>query len=163
MPSVNISTPTSALALSTIAGGADTFTDGASRDTTNRLIVMKALETRGCTVALASSGMEAFDLAQSWLRQDGPFDVVVLDFHMPGMDGNETARRFRAHAGLASLPIILLSSVEASLRTLQRDLGNVWTLTKPVRQTELLSAVHEAVTMQRAATPPLAAAGTAPR
>ena len=115
-------------------------------NTTNRLIVMKTLETRGCTVALASSGVEAFDLAQSWLRQGNPFDVVVLDFHMPGMDGAETARRFRAHRGLGPLPIVLLSSVEASLRSLKRDLGHVWTLTKPVRQAELLRTVHEVVT-----------------
>jgi PAS domain S-box-containing protein len=131
-------------------------------NTTNRLIVMKALETRGCTVALASSGVEAFDLAQGWLRQGNPFDAVVLDFHMPGMDGAETARRFRAHAGLGALPIILLSSVEASLRTLRRELGRVWTLTKPVRQAELLRAVHEAVTTAPpAATVP--ATGTDPR
>jgi len=114
-------------------------------NTTNRLIVMKTLETRGCTVALASSGVEAFDLAQSWLRRGSPFDAMVLDVHMPGMDGAETARRFRAHAGLARLPIVFLSSVESSVRTLARELTGVWTLTKPVRQSELLRAVHEAV------------------
>jgi PAS domain S-box-containing protein len=132
-------------------------------NTTNRLIVMKSLETRGCTVALASSGVEAFDLAQGWLRRGDPFDVVVLDFHMPGMDGAETARRFRAHAGLARMPIILLSSVEASLRTLRRELGRVWTLTKPVRQAELLRAIHEAVTAARRPAPEHAATGTDPR
>jgi CheY-like chemotaxis protein len=124
---------------------------------------MKSLETRGCTVALASSGVEAFDLAQGWLRRGDPFDVVVLDFHMPGMDGAETARRFRAHAGLARMPIILLSSVEASLRTLRRELGRVWTLTKPVRQAELLRAIHEAVTAARRPAPEHAATGTDPR
>jgi PAS domain S-box-containing protein len=132
-------------------------------NTTNRLIVMKTLETRGCTVALASSGVEAFDLAQGWLRQDNPFDVVVLDFHMPGMDGAETARRFRAHAGLTGLPIILLSSVEASLRSLRRELGRVWILTKPVRQVELLRAIHEAVTAARQPAVERAATGTGPR
>jgi CheY-like chemotaxis protein len=120
-------------------------------NTTNRLIVMKALETRGCTVALASSGLEAFDLAQSWLRQDTPFDVVVLDFHMPDLNGDETARRFRAHPRLARLPIVLLSSVEAPLRSLGEELGGIWTLTKPVRQAELLRVVHEAVMSTRPA------------
>jgi hypothetical protein len=56
-----------------------------------------------------------------------------------------------------------LSSVEASLRTLRRELGLVWTLTKPVRQAELLRAVHEAVTaVPRAASRP-AATGSDPR
>jgi PAS domain S-box-containing protein len=132
-------------------------------NTTNRLIVMKALETRGCTVALASSGIEAFDLAHGWLRQGNPFDAVILDFHMPDMDGAETARRFRGHAGLARLPIILLSSVEASLRTLRRELGLVWTLTKPVRQVELLRAVHEAVTAVPSVSSQSAATGSDPR
>jgi CheY-like chemotaxis protein len=132
-------------------------------NTTNRLIVMKALETRGCTVALASSGIEAFDLAHGWLRQGNPFDAVILDFHMPDMDGAETARRFRGHAGLARLPIILLSSVEASLRTLRRELGFVWTLTKPVRQVELLRAVHEAVTAAPSVSSQPAATGSDPR
>jgi PAS domain S-box-containing protein len=118
-------------------------------NTTNRLIVMKSLETRGCTVALASSGVEAFDLAQSWLRRGNPFDVMVLDVHMPGMDGAETARRFRAQTGLAAVPIVFLSSVESSVRALARELDGVWTLTKPVRQSELLRAVHEAVVSAR--------------
>jgi CheY-like chemotaxis protein len=78
------------------------------------------------------------------------------------MDGAETARRFRAHAGLAGLPIILLSSVEASLRNLRRELGRVWTLTKPVRQVELLRSIHEAVTTARQPMAERAATGTDP-
>jgi CheY-like chemotaxis protein len=131
---------------------------------TNRLIVMKTLERHGCAVALASGGLEAIDLATAWARRGSPFDVVLLDVHMPGLDGIETARRLRAHVDLGAVPVILLSSIEAPMPALGRESGVVRALVKPVRQAALLQAVREALASARSsrdgAAPARAAAAT---
>jgi DNA-binding NtrC family response regulator len=62
----------------------------------------RRLEIRNYEVGTATSGPAALEA----LRQR-PFDVVVLDHHMPGMDGIETLAKLREFEPL--LPVILLS------------------------------------------------------
>jgi two-component system capsular synthesis sensor histidine kinase RcsC len=57
----------------------------------NQLILRDQLEEMGCTVTLASDGMEALE---RW--QDGKFDLVLTDVNMPRMNGYELAARLRA-------------------------------------------------------------------
>jgi CheY-like chemotaxis protein len=52
----------------------------------------------------ASSGAEALDLA----RTHRP-DLVLLDKHMPGMNGEEVIRRLRVEPGLEEVPVLILS------------------------------------------------------
>ena|SRR5215212_3307193 len=52
----------------------------------------------------ASSGAEALDLA----RIHRP-DLVLLDKHMPGMNGEEVIRRLRVEPGLEEVPVLILS------------------------------------------------------
>lgn len=59
-------------------------------DSTNRLVARLLLERAGLRPQLASSGEEALSLITA-----GHFDVVLLDLHMSGIDGLETARRIR--------------------------------------------------------------------
>lgn len=60
-------------------------------DSTNRLVAKLLLERAGLHPHLAGSGEEALSLLAS-----RHFDVVLLDLHMSGIDGLETARRIRA-------------------------------------------------------------------
>lgn len=62
----------------------------------------KRLQLRGYEIGTAGSGMEALECLE---RE--PYDVVVLDHRMPGMDGVETLQRLRVLQ--PSLPVILLS------------------------------------------------------
>jgi CheY-like chemotaxis protein len=112
----------------------------------NRRIFCQQLRSWGCVAEEASSGPAALDALRSALAQT-PFDVVLLDMHMPDMDGAEVARRIRADARLAGIPIVLLSSIgalrggQAALRSMGIDAA----LTKPVCRAALRDSVIAAL------------------
>ncbi|MBI5163532.1 MAG: response regulator [Magnetospirillum sp.] len=71
----------------------------------NRTIATGLLDGHGHHVTAADSGEAALECA----RDDT--DLVLLDRHMPGLDGIETARRLRARGGVwTSMPIYLLTA-----------------------------------------------------
>ncbi len=73
----------------------------------NALLARTLLERDGHSVILARNGEEAL---ASLERRDA-FDLVLMDLHMPGMDGFEATRRIRALADERSnLPIIALTA-----------------------------------------------------
>jgi CheY-like chemotaxis protein len=76
-------------------------------DVTNRVIVAAALEQLGARVDVAESG----EVALQRLGEHR-YDLVLLDRRMPGMDGLETLRRWRAleqHRGGERTPIVALT------------------------------------------------------
>jgi signal transduction histidine kinase len=73
----------------------------------NRLTLSRNLEAEGHNVALVEEGQQALEL----LRRQ-PFDVVLLDIIMPGMDGYETLERIKADPELRDIPVIVISAVE---------------------------------------------------
>jgi DNA-binding response OmpR family regulator len=89
----------------------------------------------GCEVQLADNG--ATGLAQA---QSQPFDLVILDLMLPGMDGLEICKRLRA--GLNYLPILMTTSKASELdRVLGLELGADDYLTKPFSVGELMARV----------------------
>lgn len=74
----------------------------------NALLTRTLLERDGHTVRVASNGQEVLDA----LDDDGaPTDIVLMDLHMPGMDGFEATRRIRALADeRSSVPVIALTA-----------------------------------------------------
>jgi CheY-like chemotaxis protein len=61
------------------------------------------LEEAGCRVLVATGGADALQLFASH-----PIDLVLLDYHMPGMNGDVVAERMKA--GQPDVPIALLSA-----------------------------------------------------
>jgi signal transduction histidine kinase/CheY-like chemotaxis protein len=101
----------------------------------NREIVEQHARRWGLRTAAVASGPEALQL----LGGGALFDVAVLDFHMPGMNGDELARALRERA--PTLPLVLLSSshldVEPGLF--------VAAVSKPARRTVLLHTLLHAL------------------
>jgi two-component system cell cycle response regulator DivK len=71
----------------------------------NRYLATFLLEKNGHTVVHASSGPAGLDLA---VRE--PFDLILLDIQLPGMDGYDVARALRDIPVLNNVPIIAVTS-----------------------------------------------------
>lgn len=69
----------------------------------NQLVARKVLERLGLRVTIASSGEQALELLDAQ-----PFDAVLMDCQMPGMDGLETTRRLRSQG--RRVPVIALTA-----------------------------------------------------
>ena len=75
-----------------------------------------------------------------------PFRVVLLDGHMPGMDGFEVAARMKHEPSMKGAAVILLTSAglgEDASRA--KTVGAAAALTKPVKQSELWDAIVNAL------------------
>jgi two-component system, cell cycle response regulator DivK len=72
---------------------------------TSRELVRTVLEKSGYTVVEASDGIEALRNA----RASKP-DLIILDLHMPGLDGFGVVRAIRLDRELASTPVMALTA-----------------------------------------------------
>ncbi|MDH4190889.1 MAG: response regulator [Betaproteobacteria bacterium] len=94
-------------------------------------------ERWGLECAITASPLEAL----RWVETGEPYDLALLDQHMPEIDGVELARRLQALR--EKLPIILLSSTEVGNESGRLRLAA--SLTKPVRQGPLFDAIVRAL------------------
>ena len=101
----------------------------------NRRMLSLQLQRLGATVTLAESGQAALDAARAHR-----FDIVVLDMHMPGLDGVETATALRAAHGDTLPPLVMLSSL-GERPPAAEGLFATW-LTKPTKQDTLARALE---------------------
>ena len=84
--------------------------------------------------------------ALALIQTGEPFDIVLLDGSMPGMDGFELARNIRSFANSRALPLILLTPVgmtDSAMRS--KAAGIRFTLNKPARQSQLHDAILRAL------------------
>jgi CheY-like chemotaxis protein len=107
----------------------------------NRKVAKLMLDSLGCDVRLATNGHEALDALEK-----GDFDLILMDAHMPGMDGYEATRRIREREqaqGKKHTPIVALTA-HALLTDRSRSLeaGMDDHLTKPVDIESLQRAVR---------------------
>lgn len=84
-----------------------------------------------------------------------PYELVLLDYNLPQLDGIALARAIRADAGIGSIPLLLLSSatLDKSIAA-NSDLRLDATLDKPVREMQLRRALFQLLgRLSRTATP----------
>lgn len=70
-----------------------------------RTVISRKLEEKAYKVTTAANGQEALDAIDK-----DTFDLVILDIHMPVMDGLETLRLLRQRFTATALPIIMATS-----------------------------------------------------
>lgn len=103
------------------------------------------LGTQNYDIALAATGAEALAAARVH-----PPDLILLDLHMPGMDGLQTCRAVRADAKLAEVPVVLctgLSDREARLRGFEAGADDF--ISKPYDPDELRLRVRSVTRLNR--------------
>jgi signal transduction histidine kinase/CheY-like chemotaxis protein len=107
----------------------------------NRAIITRFLARTGASIDVAENGRAAVD---SHFHQ--PYDLILMDCHMPEMDGYEAAATIRSHPRGGNVPIIAVTASafnEDRERCLRAGMdGHV---AKPLRREELLEAVRTAL------------------
>jgi len=103
-----------------------------------------ALRDAGHEVASATDGAAGLELIERW-----PPDAILLDVHMPGMDGETFVRRYRARPGPPA-PIVVISAFQDA-RTRIRDADAY--VRKPFELDDLIGLISE-LGPKSAPTPP---------
>jgi PAS domain S-box-containing protein len=113
---------------------------------TNRVFLEQFLQRAGMRTVSANDGIEALKALLHSAKEEEPFDVALLDFQMPLMDGMMLTRAIRAQQIFAGLPILLLtSSAEREQSRAAEQLGIHAMILKPLRRDALLAAISGAL------------------
>jgi len=111
----------------------------------NRRIFHEHLTAAGMLCETASSGEEALSALRSARRRDAAFGIAVVDFHMPGMDGEELGRAIGGEPELQDTVLVMLSSAGIRGEAAQFSAAGFSAyLTKPTRLTRLLDVLGAA-------------------
>jgi len=130
----------------------------------NRSILSEQMASWNFDSAAAQSGEEALKVMSAVLNQNMTIDCLVLDYHMPDMDGGEVVRAMRQNPKFKDIPIIMLTSVDETKegRTFS-SLGVQGHLIKPARSSHLLETIINVLQDDKADMGPTQAAIAAAR
>lgn len=108
----------------------------------NRIIARKLLEDKGYLIDEEENGTDAINR----ILETDPYDIILMDVHMPGIDGYETTRRIRNidDRTRANVPIIAVSGdvYEEDIERSRRA-GMDAHIPKPIAIDNLLSVIKE--------------------
>jgi len=110
----------------------------------NQQVVGELLQRSGARVTIASNGIEGKMRA---LAASIPFDAILMDMQMPGMDGLEATRQIRQHTRMHSVPIIALTANAMSTdHEACIGVGMVDHISKPIELEQLLATIERHIT-----------------
>jgi CheY-like chemotaxis protein len=98
------------------------------------------LRRRGYQVAVAITGYDAMELAQS-LKPD----LILLDLYMPVVDGFSTAANLHGHPDTHHVPIVFVSACGEDIGDRLGPLGVLECLSKPFRAAQLIACVERSL------------------
>jgi PAS domain S-box-containing protein len=112
---------------------------------TNRKILAHQLSSWGVIHEAADSGARALELLRAAASHGTAYDLAILDFMMPGMDGFELARTIKADPNTAKIHLVLLTSGQRGQGAMSQEAGVAAYLTKPVRKSQLFDCLTSVV------------------
>jgi sigma-B regulation protein RsbU (phosphoserine phosphatase) len=114
-------------------------------DSFNLDLICPRLERRGYRVDAATDGKTALELIEQ-----KPYDLILLDIVMPGVDGMEVLKATRQRRSRAHLPVIMVTSLDSSQAVVEalREGANDY-VTKPIDIEVLLARVGTHVILKR--------------
>lgn len=111
----------------------------------NRRIVSLFLQPLGWRLSMAEDGERAVEMARA-----EPFDVILMDMQMPGMDGLAAARAIRVEGPNAATPIVALTANALDHhRAAWNEVGAAGFLSKPIDPRELVATLAKAAESRR--------------
>ena len=114
---------------------------------TSRDLVGKLIRAWGWQADEAASGEEAVERFRAQQRSGAPYDVVLADWHMPGMDGMAITKAIREASGSEAQPIVVM--VNAFARDKLEEISGAAeadvVLVKPITSSSLFDALHQAL------------------
>lgn len=113
---------------------------------TNRRILQSMLAAWGCSAIAARDGNEAVELITGALQNGQPFQAVLLDSHLSGIDGFAVAAKIGTLNGPPCVPIMMLRSSQVSADSAHcRRLGIDLYVVKPVGAADILRTLESAI------------------
>ncbi|MGD9181437.1 MAG: response regulator, partial [Desulfobacterales bacterium] len=112
---------------------------------TSREILKDMLESFTFEVSVAASGPAGITELED-ANEDKPFELVIMDWKMPGMDGIEASKRVKSHTGLSKIPAIVMVTAYGREEVMQQAeaVGLEGFLLKPVSPSMLFDATMQA-------------------
>ncbi|MEN8254142.1 MAG: response regulator [Verrucomicrobiota bacterium] len=111
----------------------------------NREILCYELETWGCRPTEAEDGAAALKIMRERATEGRPFDLAIIDWNMPEIDGEELGRQIKADPQIANTTMVMLSSATEMNTARLREVGFSAYLAKPARQSELYDAIVNSI------------------
>ncbi|HJW23669.1 MAG TPA: response regulator [Rhodocyclaceae bacterium] len=109
---------------------------------TNREILEHHFRAWEMDCTCCEGGPQALTALREAASWQAPFELAILDLHMPEMDGIELAKAIRADQRIAGIRLIMLSSSMLAAQDQERAATGISCyLTKPARQSDLLDAI----------------------
>jgi len=107
-----------------------------------REVMAAMLQPFTCRVTCVESGMAAL-AALEQAPEDDPYKLVLMDWHMPGLDGIEATRRIKQHPRLAEIPTVIMVTAHGREMVMEQaaDEGLDGFLIKPVTSSMLVDTI----------------------
>ncbi|OEH84944.1 hypothetical protein BHU72_07060 [Desulfuribacillus stibiiarsenatis] len=116
----------------------------------NRRILVELLSNWGIQVTTATSGFEGIEILKQSVIDKDLYDLVLLDLHMPEMDGFTVVEKLSENIDLKGTVTMMLSSANIQESTQRcKELGIAAYLTKPLKQSELFDTIINVVIEKR--------------
>ncbi len=118
----------------------------------SRAILVEMLESFGFRTDQAEGGQQALDRLAGNETQASAYRLVLMDWHMPRMDGIETARRIQQDDRLKPVPDVIMFTAydKEELKLAALDLNIAAILTKPLIPSTLLDAILKTLGLETA-------------
>jgi len=112
----------------------------------NRNILTERLKAWNMRSTAVKDAVDALVAIKASQEDNDPYDVILLDYLMPGMNGQELASLLTINQSLTGIPIIMLSSCDQPISTQELQAIGVNTYrVKPVREAQLYRDLVETI------------------
>lgn len=111
----------------------------------NRLVLQEQLRGWKMRIGSSASSGEALRALRDASIADNPYQMAILDYQMPEMDGEMLGRAIKADPLLRNIQLVMLSSLgqEGDVRERLKKIGFAAYLVKPARQSDLLATLTD--------------------